>query len=105
MIIYEVTVHVLSEVYDKYIGWLKPHIEEMLVFNGFKRALLLKEQGDQRAPEGSQELIVQYYVESMEHLTDYLNNYAQSMRNDAIQRFPEQFKISRRTFEIQKDTA
>lgn len=98
MIIYEVNLQISPEIYERYISWLKPHVQEMLQFPGFLRAIILNEL---HAPDTAFKWItVQYTVESMAMLQSYLDNHAQKMREDGLARFSGKFSATRRVFEI-----
>ena len=38
MILYEVNLEISNEIFDDYMAWLRPHIQEMLRFQGFIKA-------------------------------------------------------------------
>ena len=38
MILYEVNLEISNEIFDEYMAWLRPHIQEMLRFQGFIKA-------------------------------------------------------------------
>lgn len=101
MVIYEVNLRIKSDIYDDYMGWLTPHVEEMLTFKGFKSARYLSEQ---RAEEdGFRKITVQYVLENMADLDHYLENHSKRMRDDGLLKFPNQFSATRRFFEITKE--
>lgn len=98
MIIYEVNLKVSSEIYAAYMKWLKPHIKEMLDFEGFNKAVFLKE-SNYDDPK-FEHITVQYYVDHMDDLNYYLEHHSQKMREEGIRKFPEGFSATRRFFEI-----
>lgn len=101
MIIYEVNVTVDADIYSKFIPWLQDHIKKILSVPGFTKAVYLHEQIDAYINQNA--IIIQYYVDSQKNLDNYLKNHAQYMREDAIQRFHNQFKVTRRILHIQKE--
>ncbi|MFO1259432.1 MAG: DUF4286 family protein [Gammaproteobacteria bacterium] len=101
MVVYEVNLSIESDIFDDYMGWLTPHVEEMLTFKGFKSARYLSEQ---RAEEnGFRKITVQYVLENMADLDHYLKNHSQRMREDGLRKFPDKFSATRRIFEITKE--
>ena len=78
MIIYEVNIQVAKKIYTNYIKWLDMHILDMLHFDGFlqsKKFLDKKHSNNQYMY-----VSVHYYLKSIKHLDNYLNNNAKNMR-------------------------
>lgn len=96
MICYEVNIKIKNEVFSDYLDWLKPHIRQMLKFDGFTTADLFQEITE--TEDGSQKITVNYYIENKEKLDHYLKNSASLMRNDGIEKFADLFSIERRIF-------
>jgi antibiotic biosynthesis monooxygenase (ABM) superfamily enzyme len=90
MIRYEVNLELDPEIKEEYLAWLKPHIDQMLTFKGFENAILFEN------TEKANCFSVQYDVATMDDMNDYLTNHAAEMRNDAISKFADKFKASRR---------
>jgi hypothetical protein len=101
MVIYEVNLKIQHDIFDQYMNWLTPHVTEMLTFRGFISAKYLREV---RSPEDKlQHMTVQYTVEAMSDLDDYLDNHSRRMREDGLSKFPGKFSATRRFFEIEKE--
>lgn len=95
MIVYEVNLIVRNEIVEKFKAWLHSHVMEMLDFDGFDDAELVPiEQHD----KDSQLLTVRYFVESQKKLDDYIENHAEKMRADGLEKFPNQFSATRRIY-------
>jgi len=94
MIIYEVNIQVAKKIYTNYIKWLDLHILEMLHFDGFfqsKKFLDKKHSNNQYMY-----ISVHYYLKSIEHLDNYLNNNAKTMRIMSNKIFKNNIKITRK---------
>jgi len=89
MIHYEVNLKIDRSIYDEYMTWLKPHIEEMVNFDGFTRACLLQQ--TDLNDEQNKHITVLYSLKNQEALEHYLKNHAHHMRDDGIQRFGDKF--------------
>lgn len=105
MIIYEVNIQVDNIIAGAFEQWLKPHIEEMLQFDGFVRAQLTEVEPDGSQPEEEakkKHWSVQYYVENRSLLEDYFTHHAQRMRQQGLQKFKDHFSAKRRILSIHK---
>ena len=94
MIIYEVNIQVAEKIYTKYIEWLDSHIIEMLRFEGFLKS---KKFLDKNYSNNEYMYItVHYYLKSLKHLENYLNNNAKKMRTISDEKFINNITITRR---------
>ncbi len=98
MVIYEVNIIVAVDVFPQYTDWLKLHIRKMLAFPGFLRAQTMLEEKENDAL--NRHLTVQYEVQSLEFLNDYMENHAEKLRQEGLATFPGKFTITRRIFQI-----
>lgn len=98
MVIYEVNLSINKDSFDSYLSWLTPHVKEMLNFKGFKKARYLNE--TKYDDHQTKNLTVQYEVDTMDDLEDYLTNHSSRMRDEGIKRFKDKFSASRRFFFI-----
>jgi len=96
MVLYEVNLSIDASVYDDYLQWLKLHIAEILKINGFVGAKTYFLQED------THQVIVVYKIKSQADLTNYLENHAAHFRQDALNRFGEKVKATRRILVEQK---
>lgn len=99
MIIYEVNLSIDKDIYPKFYLWLKKHAKEMLEFQGFIQAIILKPENQQLS--NKEELVVQYKLENRESLTHYFTEFAPKMQGEGINLFKNKFSAKRRIFEIQ----
>jgi hypothetical protein len=98
MILYEVNIEVEPSLADKYVEWLRVHIDEMrTVLHGIKRVTLAKRDA---AEDGWVAFTVVYSVASREDLDDYLANRAARMRQQAMETFGDKFRASRRIMNV-----
>ena len=90
MIIYEVNLLVDDAIDNEFEPWLRAHVEEMLGFEGFATAEILKQQpGDvPDAEAGKQYWTVLYRVVDRSSLDNYLTEHAMRMRQEGLTRFP-----------------
>ena len=96
-IIYEVTLDVDREIIDEFDEWLTAHVEEMLGLPGFRGAqvYLLDDSG-----EGRTRRVAHYHLESQSALDQYLADAAPDMRQSGVDRFGDQFTVSRRILQL-----
>ncbi len=101
MITYEVNITVHNEIVQEYYSWLLQHVEEMLQYQGFQKAIISKEIPDVHTQ--SSQLIVHYFIDHEENLTHYLQHQAPTMREKALKKFGNQFSATRRIFSPLKE--
>ncbi len=94
MIIYEVNLIINTEIYQEYLDWLTPHAKAMCQQQGFKDFTMAEE--TEKVSEKNRHLTVWYHVETQKDLTHYFDHHANTMREDGIQRFGNQFSATRR---------
>ena len=98
MITYEVNITVSNSIMDDYISWLVPHVQDMLLMDGFVGATWSKEV---RTSEPDRSiLVVNYQVEDIDKLDNYFEHNAASMRNAIPEKFMGKFTIIRRVLEV-----
>lgn len=102
MIIYEVNLKILPHLFEEFLIWLKEHIKKMLKFEGFKNALFLEEISSKNDELKFKYITIQYHLDSLDNLNNYLNNHSKKMREDGLKKFPTGFSTSRRLFKIKK---
>ncbi|MDH3589532.1 MAG: DUF4286 family protein [Gammaproteobacteria bacterium] len=98
-VIYEVRLEVDSQIVEEYDAWLAGHIDEMLAFDGFLSAEVLRTSDRAPAGEGRSVRVVQYRVASRGDLDRYFEKHAARMREQGIDRFGQQFNASREIYE------
>lgn len=101
MIIYEVTLFINKNIFAKYKDWLISHVHGMLKFEGFMGARILAHSDYHHELEKS--LIVHYHVDSIMHLNDYFNRYADAMRQKGVDLFGDQYRAERRILTFQSE--
>jgi hypothetical protein len=69
----------------------------MLNFDGFIKYSIYNILEDS---EDYNSISIHYYIQSMEHLNDYLSNNAYIMRKKAIKEFGDSFTVTRRTLSL-----
>ena len=101
MVIYEVNLSIDNEIYQDYKIWLDEHILEMLKFDGFLNATVMRQSVNADESDAQTHLTVQYQVERAEDLQTYFTEHALKMRGDGVKRFEGRFTATRRTFEVE----
>jgi len=97
VIIYEVNVEYNPKIEAAYRAWLKPHIAEIVVIDGFmgcKVEEVLNPTGDWKS------LCLRYELRDRDALDQYLEGHAPRLRKDAVDHFGEDFKASRRVLRV-----
>ncbi len=96
MIIYEVNLEVEKPVEERFLLWLKDHIQEVRLTGDFLAANFFKIENS----EGKGLFSVQYSVEKREKLDLYLKNHASTFRQEGLDLFGEKFKATRRILQL-----
>ncbi len=100
MILYEVNLSISKDIFSEFNVWLKPHVEEILGFKGFKHAHIFHDQQNDNPHFVT--LIVQYEIASIQDLDEYLEKHAPRMRADGVNRFGNKFSATRRILHLQQ---
>jgi len=95
-VIYEVNLTIQNPIYNDYLEWLKPHIQEILHFKGFTKAEIVADFEKDAAEPDFKHITVHYRLTDRESLQDYFDNHATKMREDGKKRFGEHFSAQRR---------
>ncbi|MCX8019740.1 MAG: DUF4286 family protein [Chitinophagaceae bacterium] len=99
MIIYNVTVKVNRSVADSWYLWLKQeHVPEMLATGCFTGARIMRllEAGPADDPTWA----IQYQAPDKQHLDRYLNQFADNMRNKALDKWKDRFVAFRTVLQL-----
>jgi hypothetical protein len=95
--VYEVNLEIDANREEEFAGWLKPHIEEMLSFHGFRDARWFsRECKDESNTENVVLWTIQYTLVDRGAYEAYLKMHASRMRNEGTQKFSSHFQASRR---------
>ena len=89
-VIYEVNLLIDEDIYEPYMGWLKPHMQEMLSIDGFCSAQLCDAvhlPTDKAVLSGKRRAVASYVLESRAHLQDYFDARSAPRRGDGVNRF------------------
>ncbi len=102
MIIYEVNLEVDEDIDYKMAGWLPEHIQKLLSFSGFKSAYwYFRTPEDEGLVEAGKTLwTIHYVIESRQHLDAYLNGPAEQVRAEALEKFGDKFRATRRILNL-----
>jgi len=87
MLLYNVTVGVDKQIEKEWLHWMKTeHILDVLNTKMFVQAKIYKvlHQDD----EGTTSYSVQYFAESLDHVENYLDQFAPSLREEVNKKFP-----------------
>jgi hypothetical protein len=89
-IVYSVTVKPNVEIQNEFIAWLKEeHIQEVINTGCFDSARFFKLL-DENETDGSS-FNIQYSTTEMSRYFDYINNFANEMRQKGLAKFGDQF--------------
>lgn len=89
-ILYEVTIAVAPDVRADYLRWLRPHMDAMLVFDGFESAHMFFNADDEN------EIVCHYVLRDMAAMDAYLAGPAADMRADGVRHFGDKISARRR---------
>ena len=99
MVLYEINLTIDNNSPELFMEWLPGHVQRVLKAKGFIDASIFQEE-----KEGLQ-ITVFYKVKSREDLESYFNGYAKEMRQEGLDKFPNQFKASRKVHALLKEIA
>lgn len=102
MLIYEVNLEVEEDAKFGFAGWLPGHIDQILKLPGFRGAqwFFRNHQDEDRPPADTVLWTIQYIIDDQKHLDDYLADQAPKLRQEAIDKFGDKFKASRRVLRL-----
>ncbi len=92
MLLYEVNLHLDADLAGAFEPWLRAHMQEMLAFDGFTRAVRF----ELEPTPGTLHWTVHYHVRDRAALQAYLDQHAAAMRTDGARRFGGRFTADRR---------
>jgi Domain of unknown function (DUF4286) len=99
MIIYNVTIKVENEVADAWVNWMKTEHMQDLMNTGLFADCRLCRLLEQDEADGVT-YAAQYYCDSLEQYNNYIDNYAEKMREKAFKLFGGKFVAFRSVMEI-----
>ncbi|MEM1041872.1 MAG: DUF4286 family protein [Bacteroidota bacterium] len=102
MIVYEVNLTVDRDIADAYAAWLGLHIEEMLTLPGFVSAEWLVDRHYNEEEGADPRWSVRYRLGSHDDLQRYVDEDAERMRADGLERFGDRFSATRRILEARE---
>ena len=91
-IVYEVNLDVDAARATEFEEWLRPHVGEMLRFDGFVRATIFHREPLGEEPGDRRGFTVHYTVRDRAALETYLRDHAAAMRGDGAKRFGDSFR-------------
>jgi hypothetical protein len=94
-VVYEVNLDVDAAIADEYRTWLAGHVAEIVALPGFTGARTFAVL-DPAPAAGRIALCVQYALRDAAALEAYLRDHAPRLRADAVARFGERFRATRR---------
>ncbi len=101
MIVYEVHLVTAAEIRESFTAWMGEHLEQMLEFDGFRRASFMKIDTARSADffglgDGEDAWLCQYEIAGQAHLDSYLRDHAHRMRGEGSAKFGERMRAFRR---------
>ncbi len=103
MILYEVNLKIDASIYQDYVNWLIPHVEEMLTFKGFQKAKFQEVLEPKPEDNNTHQLTVTYQIDSLADMQAYLDKGAAKMRQDGLSRFGDKFSATRRILKMNQE--
>ncbi|MCB0422122.1 MAG: DUF4286 family protein [Bdellovibrionales bacterium] len=100
MVLYEVNLEIAERKVPDFLNWLQKHIKDMLRQKGFKTAQLLE--SNDLNQDHFKKYTVHYWLDSKDSLDFYLENKATTMRQEGLEKFGDDLKADRRTFQVLK---
>ena len=101
--IYEVNLTVHTEIAQRFSDWLKPHIKEMLSFDGFQSAQwYVRAPSDEGIDLNHSLWTIQYTLDKKSSYLHYVDTHAQKMRQEGLELFGDSFQATRRLLTSQQ---
>eukprot|EP00123_Amoebidium_parasiticum_P013458 comp21967_c0_seq1/m.31698 comp21967_c0_seq1/g.31698 ORF comp21967_c0_seq1/g.31698 comp21967_c0_seq1/m.31698 type:complete len:116 (-) comp21967_c0_seq1:426-773(-) len=97
-IVYEVDLEVDADIVDRYLAWLKPHVETVMSYPGFTSATIRTVEGE--GANGRKLFCVQYVLSNRQSLQEYFDTHAERMRSDGNSRWGGKFSATRRVMQV-----
>ena len=98
MVLYSVTVNVADEVHAEWLHWMRTvHVPDVMNTGCFVMNKIMKLKDP---VQDGNTYSFQYFAESDEILTDYLNNHAPSLRADVDRKFANQYLAFRTILDV-----
>jgi hypothetical protein len=105
MLIYEVNFTVDGSAAPRFSPWLREHVREMLTLDGFEAAVWFNRFEDaDEVPDADETAdprtwTVHYQVRDRDALRTYLDEHADEMQREGVEKFGGQVEMDRRLFE------
>ncbi len=99
MIIYNVTTKLTWKIHDEWVKWMKEiHMPEVVATGCFTHSQLLRivEIDEEEGPTYA----AQYFTQSTENKNEYIEKFAETLRNKAFQEWGNQFISFRSIMEV-----
>ncbi len=106
IIIYEVNLSFNVRAYETHKEWMLAHIEDMVKVNQFIKVQINHQLNLDPIDDShmrTHKLTARYYIQSYQQLLDYLKRRARSMRNQVLEKFMDQYSVSRRVFVLTQE--
>lgn len=101
MIIYIVTISIEPSIHNKWLVWIKNHINEVLKTKRFTKAIFTKVLTDDIAQEITYS--IQYYAKSNSDLEAYIEKDSIALKLDGVNKFGNQMLAFRTKLEFIKE--
>ena len=100
MIIYNVTILIENDVQDEWLEWMRSkHIPDVLATGCFVEHKLMKVLVDD--PEAiATSYAFQYMMNSMEDYQNYIDNHAEGLRHDVVEKYGDKMDAFRTLLEV-----
>ena len=99
MILWEVTLEIDRSAYDKFMSWNKKHVSEIMQATDFVNAVILQPYEEDKNSK-TFTIVIQYTLDKMESMDNYLRDVAPRFRQEAADLFPGQITASRKAYHI-----
>lgn len=102
MLIYEVSIDIVSSLAQEYLNWLRAHMREMLAIDGFVSAEILLDKSSNNTDNKITKIIARYEVVSEIKLNDYFKDHAERMRSQLPEKYIGHLSIHRRVLGVEQ---
>lgn len=102
MLLYEVNVSIASDLAQEYLIWLRSHIRQMLMIDGFASAKILLDTSSNNTDNKITKIVAQYEVVSEIKLNNYFRDHAERMRSQLPEKYLNYLQIHRRVLSVEQ---
>ena len=101
MIVYNVTILIENDVRDEWLEWMRAtHVPDVMATGCFVESKLMKVLVDDDPQAIATSYAFQYFMNSMEDYQNYMDNHAEALRKDVVDKYGSKMNAFRTLLEV-----